>query len=85
MNYDESPIIANLRKAYWSPDEDGQQIWQDFRAKFALKNPEQRRQDLTTVDTYLAEQTHVTHEHAALIQHKRELQDIHTTLWRAGR
>ncbi len=85
MNYDENPIIANLRKSYLSPDEDGAQIWQTFKNDFAKKDPNTRRADLRTVEAYLGEQTSVTRDHAAMIQMKRELDVVHAILWRAGR
>jgi hypothetical protein len=85
MNYDENPVIAGLRKAYWSPDEDGQQIWQTYKTEFAKRPANDRRADLRTVDGYLAEQTSVTKDHAAMLQMRREMEDIHTMLWRAGR
>ena len=85
MQYDDNEIIAGLRKSYWSPDEDGSQIWASFKAEFAKKLPDARRADLRTVEQYLGEQISVTRDHAAMIQMKRELDDVHAILWRAGR
>jgi hypothetical protein len=85
MNYDENQIIKTLRDAYWSPDEDAVQIWSTFKSDFAKKDPNLRRADLKTLDGWLAEQTTVTRGHAAMIQQKREFEDVHAILWRAGR
>ena len=85
MLYDDNPIISSLRKSYWSSAEDGQQIWETFKQDFAKKDPNSRRADLRVVDQYLADQTGVTRDHAAMIQQKRELESVHNILWRAGR
>jgi hypothetical protein len=84
-SYDENPLISSLRKSYWSSDEDGQAIWETFKNDFAKKDPNSRRSDLRVVDQYLADQTSVTRDHAALMQQQRELNHIHAILWRAGR
>jgi hypothetical protein len=84
-NYDESPLIANLRRAYWSSDEDAGQIWGTFKDHFVRMDGNSRRQSLTVLDKYLEDEDRLTHEHADLLTKKRELSDLHLALHRAGR
>jgi hypothetical protein len=85
MDYDENPIIANLRRAYWSPDEDAGQIWETFKAHFVRSDANSRRQSLTVMDQHLENEDRPTREHAEMLQKKRELSDLHLALHRAGR
>lgn len=63
MNYDDNPIIQNLRKAYWSVDEDGMAIWDQWKRDSFLKmSPNERRQSLQIVDQYLDTQVRPTPE-----------------------
>ena len=84
-NYDKSPLIAELRRAYWSPDEDGTQIWETYKQHFIRQDANTRRKNLTTVDEFLDKEDRLTHEHADLLTKKRELSDLHLALHRAGR
>jgi hypothetical protein len=84
MDY-ESPVVAALRRAYWSSGEDGEAIWNTFVDGFARSDAHSRRQSLQNMDTYLSERTSVTREHADLIARRRQMASIHDRLWAAGR
>jgi hypothetical protein len=83
-DYD-NPMIAALRRNYWSSDEDAGQIWDSFVQGFVRMSPQERRQSLLQADNYLSEQIQPTRETAAMIRQRRDLEEIHLTLHRAGR
>jgi hypothetical protein len=86
MNYDDNPIIQNLRKAYWSVDEDGMAIWDQWKRDSFLKmSPNERRQSLQIVDQYLDTQVRPTRDFAEMLTQKRELERLHLALHRAAR
>jgi hypothetical protein len=81
----DNPMIAALRRMYWSSDEEGSQIWDSFKQGFVRMSPQERRQSLLTADYYVAEQIRPTRETAAMIRQRQELEHLHLTLHRAGR
>ncbi len=78
----EDEIVRQIN-SYW--EDTPEESWAAWRAGFALKNPLQRITDLKTADQWLATQDSITREHASMLTRKRELEDIHWQLRRAGR
>jgi hypothetical protein len=70
-------------------DFDEEASWDGFRAGYLLKTPEQRRADLATasqyIDKYTQEHSQPTRELSSLVTRRRDLEDIHWQLRRAGR
>jgi len=83
-HYDDSPVIAHLRRAYFG-DESGEQIWDQYRRAFSLQGPVERRSDIFQIDAYLGENAAPTRETAALISMRRQLADVDDLLRKAGR
>lgn len=78
----EDEIVRQLN-AYW--EDEPETSWAAWTAGFMLKNPHQRIADLKTADQWLATQDGITREHASMLTRKRELEDLHWKLRRAGR
>jgi hypothetical protein len=85
-NFDDGPVIATLRRAYFgTADATPDQIWSDYRTVFSAMSPEHRRGDLLTIDNHLATELKPTRETAAMISQRRQLGDIDDLLRRSGR
>lgn len=70
-------------------DYDEETSWDLFQTAYHLKTPEQRRTDLITasqyIEKYTQEHNQPTKELSSLITRRRNLEDIHNQLRRAGR
>jgi hypothetical protein len=84
-DYNEGKLVASLRANFWSPDESGEDIFQNFKQTFVQKTAQQRRQDLLQLENYFEQEARPTRELADLITKRRELNDLHLALYRAGR
>jgi hypothetical protein len=77
-------MTENWAKAlYWEEGEDA--LFAQIKAEFIKRNEFTRLKDLEVVDSWLNEESGATREHAAMLQKKRELEDLHRLLKRAGR
>lgn len=84
-NYDDNPIVENLKRfpQYFN---DPENAWSNFKADFVKKGPQERVTDLFTVDQWMvAGGDRVSHQSASLLNAKRELDDIHQVMRKAGR
>jgi hypothetical protein len=70
---------------YWGSPGEEEQGWDGYLASFSMKPKAARIYDLEQADTWLAEQTVLSREHAALVSKKRELLSIHRKLQELGR
>jgi hypothetical protein len=84
-DYNEGKLVASLRANFWSPDEAGEEIFQNFKETFVRKNAQQRRADLMQLEGYFEEHPTPSRELADLITKRRELNDLHMALYRSGR
>jgi len=86
-NFDDNPLIGTLRRIYFAPDgdESANAIYDGYCRQFIKMDDTNRRADLLVIDGYLQEHSTVTREHAALIQQRRHLGDLDSTLRKAGR
>jgi hypothetical protein len=82
--YDDNPIVENLKK-YPKYFNDPENAWDNFKADFIRKTPDERVTDLFTVDAWMAPHDRVSHQTASLLNAKRELDDIHQAMRKAGR
>jgi len=83
-SYDDNPIVENLKK-YPRYFNDPENAWNNFKADFITKGPEARVTDLFTVEQWMDGESRVSHRAASLFNAKRELDDIHQTMRKAGR
>jgi hypothetical protein len=70
---------------YWGSPGEEEQSWDSYLSGFSMKPQAARVYDLEMADTWLAEQTSLTKEHAALLSKKRELLSVHRKLQELGR
>ena len=82
--YDDNPIVENLKK-YPRYFNDPANAWDNFKADFIRKSPEERVTDLFTVDQWMDTESRVSHRAASLFNAKRELDDIHQAMRKVGR
>jgi hypothetical protein len=82
--YDDNPIVENLKK-YPKYFNDPENAWRDFKNDFIQKGPQDRVTDLFTVDAWMSGGDRVSHQAASLLNAKRELDDIHQAMRKAGR
>jgi hypothetical protein len=64
---------------------DGDALFDRMKAEFIRENEFTRLKGLEVVDSWLNEEIAPTREHAAMLTRKRELEDLHRLLKRAGR
>jgi hypothetical protein len=83
-HYDDSPVVARLRRAYFA-DESGDEIWQTYQRAFALQGPVERRSDINQIDNYIGEDAPLSREMADLFAKRRQLVDLDELLRKAGR
>jgi hypothetical protein len=82
-NYDEHPMIQRLRQnPRYERAEDPVGL---FKRDFWTKGADARLADLANLDQWLAQESRISHEHAELINIRRELRGIHENMHRAGR
>jgi hypothetical protein len=83
---EEDGIIKQLN-AYW--EDTPEETWAAWKAGYLLKEPAARIADLKIADQHISqhqqEHTHPTRELASLLSRKRELEDAHWMLRKAGR
>jgi hypothetical protein len=53
--YEDGKLVASLRANFWSPDESGEEIFQNFQEQFVRKTAQQRRADLMQLEGYFEE------------------------------
>jgi hypothetical protein len=86
-NFDDNPVISNLRRAYFGSDNASpEHVWDDYRTIFTALPQEHRRQELLAIDDYLAAgDLKATRETAATISMRRQLGDLDGMLRKVGR
>ena len=72
-----------IRGLYFDGDET--ELWQRYKDAFVRKPEAGRLQDLQTINQWEAAEDRVTREHAALLNKRRELEDLHRLLKGASR
>jgi hypothetical protein len=83
MQYDEHPMIQQMRQ---NPRyEQAEDVLDLFKQDFLVKQADARLGDLANLDQWLAQETRISHDHAELINIRRELRGLHDTMRRAGR
>lgn len=81
--YDPHPIIKHLESSpYYDQAADS---WDAFKETFAIAPPEWRLESLNAVEQHLALEDRLTHDHARLINMRRELSDLHSRARQVGR
>jgi hypothetical protein len=75
--------IANQFTYWGGPNEE--QSWDGYLSSFSMKPQSARIYDLEMADTWLAEQSVLSREHAALLSKKREMLSVHRKLQELGR
>jgi hypothetical protein len=81
--YDPHPILKHLEDSpYYDQAADS---WDAFKETFAVASPEWRLQSLNAVDQWLEKEDRVTHDHARLINMRRQLVDLHSRARSVGR
>ena len=81
--YDSHPIIKHLESSpYYDQAEDS---WDAFKQTFSVATPEWRLESLNAVDQWLEKEDRVTHDHARLINMRRQLVDLHGRARQVGR
>jgi hypothetical protein len=83
MLYDDDPITKQLKQSPWG--DQAEDVWGAFKQQFPLRAPEWRVWDLNAIDQWLAQEDRVTHDHARLLNMRRELGGIHSAMRKAGR
>jgi hypothetical protein len=77
----DDPILDQFK--YWGGADE--ESWNGFLTGFSMKSQAARIHDVEMVDTWLAQQTTLTREHASLVTRKRELLSVHRKLQELGR
>jgi hypothetical protein len=77
----DDPILNQFK--YWGGA--SEESWDGFLAGFSMKPQAARIHDVEMVDSWLAQQSGLTREHASLLSRKRELLSVHRKLQELGR
>jgi hypothetical protein len=83
-DYDDNPIVENLKR-YPQYYNDPENAWSNFKSDFIKKTPEARVTDLFIVDAWIEPHSRVSRQAASLFNAKRELDDLHQAMRKAGR
>jgi hypothetical protein len=84
MSQYDDPMMIKMLGAYWN--ENGESAWDEYKINtFCQKSFHDRVHELKNVDSWLENETKLTHEHAALVSKRRELVDLHFALKKIGR
>jgi hypothetical protein len=75
--------MAKALAAYWNEDVEGE--WEDAVSRFALKSKADRVSVLQKCDEWLTIEAKPTKEYASMWQRKRDLEQLHWRLDRAGK
>jgi len=86
MLYDDDPITRQLKQSPFFDQTDSADVWDSFKEKFfSVAPPNWRLQSLKGMDEWLAQEDRPTRDHARLLNMRRELDDIHQAMRKAGR
>ena len=79
----DNPVFQKLRT--YPQYADAPDPWESFKGGFLCKSAEERVQDIWSVAAWMDQESRISQRAASLLNAKRELEDIHQMMRKAGR